>query len=91
MSIYSVIFILTEINFFSCRHPQGGFYSAEDADSLPKSDSTAKKEGAFCVWTKEELDALLPKDKVKEGSDKTKAELFCKLFNVKEGGNVNPR
>lgn len=73
------------------RHPEGGFYSAEDADSLPKGDSAEKKEGAFCVWTRQELDSLLPKVKVKEGKDKTKAELFCRMFGVKDGGNVDPR
>ena len=42
------------------RHPSGGFYSAEDADSLPAEDGAeAKKEGAFCVWTHEEIRGLL--------------------------------
>ncbi|VDL85666.1 unnamed protein product [Nippostrongylus brasiliensis] len=31
-------------------HEEGGFYAAEDADSLPKADSCEKKEGAFYVW-----------------------------------------
>ncbi|KIH66435.1 hypothetical protein ANCDUO_03234 [Ancylostoma duodenale] len=31
-------------------HEEGGFYAAEDADSLPTPESTEKKEGAFCVW-----------------------------------------
>jgi uncharacterized protein YyaL (SSP411 family) len=34
-------------------HPQGGFYSAEDADS-------EGKEGKFYCWTKAEVDQLLP-------------------------------
>ena len=42
------------------RHGDGGFYSAEDADSLPTPSSDHKKEGAFCVWTDEELSELLP-------------------------------
>jgi uncharacterized protein len=29
--------------------PEGGFYSAEDADSLPAPDSKEKTEGAFYV------------------------------------------
>src|SRR4029078_2712917 len=33
------------------RDPAGGFYSAEDADSLPQHDSTEKREGAFYVWS----------------------------------------
>ncbi len=76
--------------------PSGGFYSAEDADSvvgpalvagpgagLPASGSPTKKEsahaeGAFYVWTKEELVSLL-------GGD---AEFFCAHFDVKPEGNV---
>ena len=41
------------------RHSEGGFYSAEDADSLPTHDSNHKKEGAFCVWTDKELEDIL--------------------------------
>ncbi len=74
-----------------CRHPQGGFYSAEDADSLPTATSAAKREGAFCVWTKEELDRILPGEPVAEGTTGTKAELFCRVYGVKDGGNVDPR
>ena len=44
-------------------HPDGGFYSAEDADSVPPehaADPAARKtEGAFYLWTADELDALL--------------------------------
>jgi uncharacterized protein YyaL (SSP411 family) len=37
-------------------HPDGGFFSAEDADSLPSHTSTHKEEGAFYVWTVQELE-----------------------------------
>ena len=40
------------------RDPAGGFYSAEDADSEPL-EGEPKREGAFYVWTEEEIDALL--------------------------------
>ncbi|KAI0634762.1 hypothetical protein C8Q77DRAFT_1103957 [Trametes polyzona] len=62
------------------RSPEGGFYSAEDADSLPTKDSTVKKEGAFYVWTSKQLDELL-------GAD---AELFKYHFGVKEERNCDP-
>ncbi|CDO71167.1 hypothetical protein BN946_scf184845.g37 [Trametes cinnabarina] len=62
------------------RSPQGGFYSAEDADSLPSHDSTVKKEGAFYVWTAQQIDELL-------GAD---AELFKYHFGVKAEGNCDP-
>ncbi len=43
--------------------PAGGFYSAEDADSIPPEHSATpgahKTEGAFYLWTAAELDALL--------------------------------
>ncbi len=70
--------------------PRGGFYSAEDADSAPpeaapsdKDQGTSDKkpqhaEGAFYVWTKDEIDLLL-------GAD---AAFFCAHFGVKAEGNV---
>ena len=43
--------------------PSGGFYSAEDADSVPATPpptpDTEKKEGAFYVWTASEVESLL--------------------------------
>jgi hypothetical protein len=44
----------------------GGFYSAEDADSIPPEEAAAadahKKEGAFYLWRADEVDALLGED-----------------------------
>lgn len=65
----------------------GGFYSAEDADSLPSHDAKDKKEGAFCVWTEKEARELLC-DKL-EGTDVSLSDVFCRHFNVREGGNVS--
>eukprot|EP01080_Neovahlkampfia_damariscottae_P002414 gene2414-2878_t len=56
------------------------FFSAEDADSLQKPEDKYKLEGAFYVYTKQEIDEILKENSVK----------FCKLFGVKENGNVNP-
>uniref|UniRef100_A0A914W577 DUF255 domain-containing protein n=1 Tax=Plectus sambesii TaxID=2011161 RepID=A0A914W577_9BILA len=70
-------------------HPDGGFYSAEDADSLPTADALKKKEGAFCVWTKAEIDSLLS-DPIDIKPDVTLAQLFSAHFSVKEEGNVDP-
>jgi uncharacterized protein len=48
--------------------PQGGFYSAEDADSVPPEqagDAAAhKSEGAFYIWSDAEIGALLGDDAV---------------------------
>ena len=61
--------------------PQGGFYSAEDADSVPSTGGTAteSEEGAFYVWTAQELDRLL-------GADR--AGIFRFLYGVKPEGNA---
>ena len=56
----------------------GGFYSAEDADSLLVHGKPEHAEGAFYVWTREEIDGEL-------GAD---AGFFCAHYGVKPGGNV---
>ena len=66
----------------------GGFYSAEDADSFPTAGSEHKKEGAFCVWTKEEITTILG-DPLPNDSSKTLADLFSSHYDVQEDGNVN--
>jgi uncharacterized protein YyaL (SSP411 family) len=58
--------------------PQGGFYSAEDADSLLAAGRPEHAEGAFYVWTKDELDAALAAD----------AGFFNAHFGVRPNGNV---
>jgi uncharacterized protein len=59
------------------RHPSGGFYSTQDADSLPTAESHESEEGAFFVWTPTELREAL-------GGD---AMIFAQLFDVTEKGN----
>ena len=64
------------------RHSQhGGFYCAEDADSLPTKTDTKKKEGAFYAWNYDELHKLLP------GKH---AEILCHYYQCKKDGNVDP-
>ncbi|RPJ69726.1 MAG: thioredoxin domain-containing protein [Acidobacteria bacterium] len=60
--------------------PAGGFYSAEDADSLPPGTAAGghKAEGAFYVWAAGEIDRLL-------GAD---APLVRSYFGVEEHGNA---
>ena len=55
----------------------GGFYSAEDADSLAAADAHEKSEGAFYIWTKAELDAALGED----------AAIFNRFYGVESEGN----
>ncbi|KAI9490676.1 hypothetical protein BDB00DRAFT_836882 [Zychaea mexicana] len=63
------------------QHPQGGFYSAEDADSFPTDQSKKKLEGAFYVWEMPLLEEIL-------GSKA--AKVFNKYYGVNKDGNVNP-
>lgn len=67
---------------------EGGFFSAEDADSLPTSDATAKREGAFYVWTYDRLKTLLKKEKVPGKDNVTYFDLICRQFSVRKEGNV---
>ncbi|XP_078081451.1 spermatogenesis-associated protein 20 isoform X2 [Mustelus asterias] len=68
----------------------GGFYSAEDADSYPTTESTEKKEGAFCVWTGQEIQQVLP-DPISDATQNiTMADVFAYHYGVKGNGNVDP-
>uniref|UniRef100_A0A1I7XT33 Thioredox_DsbH domain-containing protein n=1 Tax=Heterorhabditis bacteriophora TaxID=37862 RepID=A0A1I7XT33_HETBA len=80
-----VIRDVVEYMFSNLSHPEGGFYSAEDADSLPTEDSTIKKEGAFCVWEKNEIDILLKNVLI---GGRSGSEIFCEYYNIKDEGNV---
>ena len=73
-----------------CVKQSGGFYSAEDADSVPASGGPEKREGAFCVWTASEVRELLPD--VVEGASGSVilADIFIHHYGVKMQGNVNP-
>ncbi|VDI05604.1 Hypothetical predicted protein [Mytilus galloprovincialis] len=68
---------------------EGGFYSAEDADSYPIDGASEKKEGAFCVWTYEEIQSLLT-EPVEDKPDTKMADIFCFHYDIKEDGNVDP-
>ncbi len=62
---------ITDYVLRDLTHPQGGFYSAEDADS-------EGEEGKFYVWTQHEITELL---------DKNEASWFLSTFNFNEKGN----
>jgi uncharacterized protein YyaL (SSP411 family) len=53
------------------RSPEGGFFSAEDADS-------EGKEGKFYLWTEQEIREILPPDE---------ANLIVRAFHVERNGN----
>jgi hypothetical protein len=62
------------------QHPQGGFYSTQDADSPPYQGAHSE-EGVFFVWTPEEIREVL-------GAD---ASLFSQLYDVTAPGNFEGR
>jgi uncharacterized protein YyaL (SSP411 family) len=59
--------------------PDGGFHSAEDADSAPAGSPGARKvEGAFYVWHDDEIGEALGED----------ADVFRARFGVRPDGNA---
>jgi len=61
--------------------PAGGFYSAEDADSVPPEETGTpgqKAEGAFYLWTDREIGERLGED----------AEVVCLRFGVEPAGSA---
>jgi uncharacterized protein YyaL (SSP411 family) len=58
--------------------PEGGFYSAEDADSLFEHGKPEHGEGAFYVWTNAEVGEALGEA----------AEIFAFHYGVEENGNA---
>lgn len=59
--------------------PEGGFYSAEDADSADPDKQGENVEGAFYVWKKSEIDRILNEEE---------SRIFCYHYSVEEQGNV---
>jgi hypothetical protein len=59
------------------RHEQGGFFSTQDADSLPPGGGEHKEEGAFFVWTPAEVQEALGND----------ALIFGALYDITDKGN----
>jgi uncharacterized protein YyaL (SSP411 family) len=65
------------------RHPDGGFYSAEDADSLdPQGNSV---EGWFTTWTPDEVRVALP------DTDPSTVEALIEWFGITDEGNFEGR
>lgn len=63
--------------------PEGGFYSAEDADSLLDESSKERAEGAFYVWRFDELESAL-------GVDSMDLGIFAQLYGAEKDGNIRP-
>ncbi len=65
------------------QSPEGGFYSALDAESLlPDSQDSEKEEGAFYLWRPNEVKAVL---------GEAEGMLFCQIYGISDEPNfVNP-
>src|SRR5213075_3111009 len=63
--------------------PGGGFYSAEDADSIPPEDAGSPgahaSEGAFYIWPQHEVETLL---------GEADARIVALRFGLEPGGNA---
>ncbi|MFV0336770.1 MAG: thioredoxin domain-containing protein [Chthoniobacterales bacterium] len=63
------------------RHSLGAFFSAEDADSLFEHGRSERGEGAFYIWSQEEIESLLGREISKD---------FCATYGILARGNVDP-
>ncbi len=71
--IESIVMYTTE----QLQSPSGAYFCAEDADSLNSSGD--KEEGAFAVWTLQELQEIIPKEDL---------DLVVETFNICSEGNA---
>ncbi|MXR51870.1 DUF255 domain-containing protein [Halovenus sp. WSH3] len=62
-------------------HDEGAFFSTLDAQS--EGESGEREEGAFYVWTPQEVEEVV--------DDEFDAELFCERYGITEGGNFEGR
>tara|TARA_B110000467_G_C18328956_1_gene491450 strand:+ start:648 stop:3089 length:2442 start_codon:yes stop_codon:yes gene_type:complete len=62
------------------RHDQGGFFSAEDAESYESKETTEKREGAFYVWSSSEIASALKDDAL--------IQLATAYFTLRDEGNA---
>jgi len=74
----TITYVLTEL-----RHPDGGFYSAEDADSLDSDGNTV--EGWFSTWTPAEVRAALPQ------IDPSVVDTLIDWYAITDEGNFEGR
>ncbi len=61
------------------RHFEGGFYSAEDADSVNPYNPKEHSEGAYYLWTEDEIDSVL---------GNKESVLFKSFYGVEKNGNA---
>lgn len=62
--------------------PLGAIHSSEDADSLPSATDKEKREGAFYVYSSEEIQRVLSAEE---------ADIITRYWGIKSGGNIDPQ
>ncbi|MDQ8198150.1 thioredoxin domain-containing protein [Pelagicoccus enzymogenes] len=62
------------------RDQRGGFYSAEDAESLDPENPSRKREGAYYLWTHQDFERLFPNE--------AQRAFLIQYFGVKKAGNA---
>ncbi|XP_036331629.1 uncharacterized protein B0495.5 isoform X2 [Rhagoletis pomonella] len=76
------------------RHPEGGFFAGEDADSLPTADASAKVEGAFYAWTTTEVKEAVQANAALYAELKIDLERIFEIYafhyDLRQTGNVEP-
>uniref|UniRef100_A0A1D1ZHJ6 Spermatogenesis-associated protein 20 n=1 Tax=Anthurium amnicola TaxID=1678845 RepID=A0A1D1ZHJ6_9ARAE len=91
-NVYLDTFLITKDTFYSSMArdildyirremigPNGEIYSAEDADSFENDGASTKKEGAFYIWTTEEVEKIVGDP----------ANIFKDHYYVKSSGNCD--
>ncbi|PNS20463.1 hypothetical protein CAC42_5913 [Sphaceloma murrayae] len=75
--------VATYLSSTPLQSENGGFHASEDADSAPTFESKEHREGAFYVWTADEINSVVREEKA--------AALVSEYYNVMADGNVSPR
>lgn len=72
------------------RHPNGGFFSGEDADSYRQEGDGEKIEGAFYAWTQDEVQMLFTENTDQFVDSARASEIYLHYYGMTEEGNVQP-
>lgn len=72
------------------RHPNGGFFSGEDADSFRQHGDAEKIEGAFYAWTLDEVRMYFNENNEQFLDTGRDLDIYCHYYGISEEGNVQP-
>lgn len=72
------------------RHPNGAFFSGEDADSYRQDGDADKIEGAFYAWTHDEVQTLFTENTEQFLDSGRALDIYCYYYGITEEGNVQP-